>query len=216
MTRFKPTDLTYLCRNTNFTKHELQTMYRGFKQECPSGIVDEGTFKEIYSRFFPYGDSSGYAHLVFKLFDLNKTGAITFEGLVSNLSILIRGSLEDRIKWIFRLYDVNCDGVISRDELMTVVNSIYRIIQIDSSRNLASVSVAAAIPASRASENVATTVIDDAGDGIVSQERHVENIFKMMDKNKDGLIDLEEFLSFCLKEEVIINGIKSMDTYFCF
>lgn len=30
-------------------------MYRGFKQECPSGIVNEQSFKEIYSQFFPQG-----------------------------------------------------------------------------------------------------------------------------------------------------------------
>lgn len=26
-----------------------------FKQECPSGLVDEETFKIIYSQFFPQG-----------------------------------------------------------------------------------------------------------------------------------------------------------------
>ena len=30
-------------------------MYRGFKQECPNGAVNEDTFKEIYEKFFPYG-----------------------------------------------------------------------------------------------------------------------------------------------------------------
>lgn len=30
-------------------------MYRGFKQECPSGMVTEPMFKEIYSHFFPQG-----------------------------------------------------------------------------------------------------------------------------------------------------------------
>ena len=30
-------------------------MYRGFKQECPNGAVNEDTFKEIYEKFFPHG-----------------------------------------------------------------------------------------------------------------------------------------------------------------
>jgi len=30
--RYKPEGLDSLCRNTNFTRKELQIMYRGFKQ----------------------------------------------------------------------------------------------------------------------------------------------------------------------------------------
>lgn len=83
-------------------------MYRGFKQECPNGAVNEDTFKEIYEKFFPYGskqnlndmpelikkitvtqkymnstwiprsDVTSYAHHVFKAFDVNSTGSISF------------------------------------------------------------------------------------------------------------------------------------------
>ena len=44
-------------------------MYRAFKQECPNGIVDEETFKEVYEKIFPLGDASQYAHLVFATID---------------------------------------------------------------------------------------------------------------------------------------------------
>ena len=33
----------------------FRMMYRGFKQECPNGAVNEDTFKEIYEKFFPHG-----------------------------------------------------------------------------------------------------------------------------------------------------------------
>ena len=33
--RYKPEGLDILCRNTKFTKKELQIMYRGFKQVGP-------------------------------------------------------------------------------------------------------------------------------------------------------------------------------------
>ena len=33
--RYKPEGLDILCRNTKFTKKELQIMYRGFKQVRP-------------------------------------------------------------------------------------------------------------------------------------------------------------------------------------
>ena len=48
---------------------EVRSLYRAFKQECPNGIVDEDTFKEVYDKIFPLGDSSHYAHLVFAAID---------------------------------------------------------------------------------------------------------------------------------------------------
>jgi len=48
---------------------EVRSLYRAFKQECPNGIVDEETFKEVYEKIFPFGDATHYAHLVFSAID---------------------------------------------------------------------------------------------------------------------------------------------------
>ena len=55
--------------NLIFFVDEVRALYRSFKQECPNGIVDEETFKEVYERIFPLGDASRYAHLVFAAID---------------------------------------------------------------------------------------------------------------------------------------------------
>ena len=52
-----------------FIAGEVRALYRAFKQECPTGIVDEETFKEVYEKIFPLGDASRYAHLVFCAID---------------------------------------------------------------------------------------------------------------------------------------------------
>ncbi|GIY59663.1 kv channel-interacting protein 1 [Caerostris darwini] len=53
--RSKPQRIEALCRITKFTKNELKLIYQGFKQACPTGIVNEATFKEVYAQFFPQG-----------------------------------------------------------------------------------------------------------------------------------------------------------------
>ena len=58
-----------MARETRFTKDEVRYLYRAFKQECPNGIVDEETFKDVYEKIFPLGDASHYAHLVFAAID---------------------------------------------------------------------------------------------------------------------------------------------------
>ena len=115
-----------MAKETKFSVSEVKFLYRAFKQECPTGISSEETFKGIYNKIFPLGDSGKYAHLVFIAIDRNKTGGITFGDFMEFLSLLTRGSTLDRILWSFEFYDVNRDGVISRDEMMKVSISCKR------------------------------------------------------------------------------------------
>lgn len=46
---------------------------------------------------------------------------------VLNLSTLSRGSLDEKLKWTFQLYDVNGDGFISREEMTEVMTSVYEL-----------------------------------------------------------------------------------------
>lgn len=46
---------------------------------------------------------------------------------VLNLSILSRGTLDEKLEWTFQLYDVNGDGFISKDEMTEVMTSVYEL-----------------------------------------------------------------------------------------
>ncbi|KAJ0067198.1 hypothetical protein NL108_012939 [Boleophthalmus pectinirostris] len=121
----RPESMDKLQEQTKFTKKELQVLYRGFKNECPSGVVNEENFKNIYSQFFPQGDSSMYAHFLFEAFDTNKNGSVSFEDFVFGLSIILRGTVNDRLNWAFNLYDLNKDGCITKEEMLDIMKSIY-------------------------------------------------------------------------------------------
>ncbi|VEN47547.1 unnamed protein product [Callosobruchus maculatus] len=56
--RYRPDSVEALCRVTRFTHDEIKRIYRGFKAECPTGLVKEETFKMIYAQFFPQGGES--------------------------------------------------------------------------------------------------------------------------------------------------------------
>jgi Ca2+-binding EF-hand superfamily protein len=55
-----------------------------------------------------------YSGFLFRNIDRSNTGFIRFEDLVVTLSILIKGSIEDRLSWIFDLYDLDKDGILTR------------------------------------------------------------------------------------------------------
>ncbi|XP_067376834.1 A-type potassium channel modulatory protein KCNIP2 isoform X13 [Channa argus] len=179
----RPESMDKLQEQTKFTKKELQVLYRGFKNECPSGVVNEENFKTIYSQFFPQGDSSMYAHFLFEAFDTNKNGSVSFEDFVFGLSIILRGTINDRLNWAFNLYDLNKDGCITKEEMLDIMRSIYDMM----------------------GKYTYPTMQDDA------PREHVESFFQKMDRNKDGVVTIEEFIESCKKDENIMQSMQLFD-----
>ncbi|MEE6479171.1 hypothetical protein FKM82_012167 [Ascaphus truei] len=178
--RHQPEGLEQLQVVTKFTKKELQSLYRGFKNECPSGLVDEETFKMIYAQFFPQGDATMYAHFLFNAFDLDRNGAIRFEDFVVGLSILLRGTVHEKLKWAFNLYDINKDGYITKEEMLAIMKSIYDMM----------------------GRYTYPMLRDDA------PIDHVERFFEKMDRNNDGVVTIDEFLETCQKDENIMKSMQ--------
>jgi len=131
--RYKPNDLEQMAEETKFSKREVRQLYRSFKQECPTGIVDEETFKEVYEKIFPLGDASRYAHLVFCAIDREKTGGITFGDFMEFISVINKGSNQDKLLWAFTFYDQDRDGVICKEEMCKVTEAIHELMGSDSS-----------------------------------------------------------------------------------
>lgn len=49
------------------------------------------------------------------------------QDFVVGLSILSRGSLDEKLRWTFSLYDINGDGCITREEMTDIVTAVYEL-----------------------------------------------------------------------------------------
>ena len=87
------------------------------------------------------------------------------------MSVLSRGNLDDKLKWTFSLYDVNGDGVITKDDLSRIIISVYDLMG-----------------------KCVDPVIDES-----TYKEHIDKVFMKLDLNNDGIITLEEFIEACTK-----------------
>ncbi|XP_048410505.1 guanylyl cyclase-activating protein 1 isoform X2 [Stegostoma tigrinum] len=106
---------------------ELHHWYKKFMTECPSGQLTLHEFKQFFGLKGLNQEANAYIEQMFKTFDMNKDGYIDFMEYVAALSLVLRGKMEQKLRWYFKLYDVDGNGRIDRHELLNIIKAIRAI-----------------------------------------------------------------------------------------
>lgn len=174
-----------LHTQTRFDKKEIQAWHQGFFKECYSGYMDRAEFVKIYKLYFPFAESHKFAEYVFNVIDTDKNNIIDFKEYLIAFSVIVKGSFEEKTEWSFRLFDLDNDGYISYDELLTVVEAMFKM-------------------------TAATVRLSSDED---TPEKRVTKVMSLMSKNKEDRLSLDDFRHGCAKDPTLMQAFSVYQGY---
>lgn len=118
-------ELDHLMKHTNLDRSTVKQWYSGFLRDCPTGKMNQDQFYSMYRMLIPEGNTEKFCEHVFRTFDTDNNGYIDFLEFLLALNVTSSRNPEEKLKWAFKLYDVDGNGSISQEEMIKVVQSIY-------------------------------------------------------------------------------------------
>ncbi|KAM6142335.1 calaxin [Phoenicopterus ruber ruber] len=122
-----------LCFDWAVNKREVECLIKVFdtlvaksSNRLAAVGFDRNMFRDtLYSAFGMTDDV--IMDRVFRTFDRDNDSCVSVVEWVEGLSVFLRGTLEERIKYCFEVYDLNGDGYISREEMFQMLkNSLLK------------------------------------------------------------------------------------------
>ncbi|KAM3836248.1 guanylyl cyclase-activating protein 3 [Vipera latastei] len=109
------------------TAMENYQWYAKFMRECPSGQLTIYECKKILGLENSTPQANNYVEKVFNIFDTNKDGFIDYLELLAAINLVIRGKIDQKLKWYFKLYDIDGSGTIDKKEVISILMAIQTI-----------------------------------------------------------------------------------------
>lgn len=161
-TRFSDDELMYLF-------YLLRTM-----DVHPGDKINLYEFKDLLNLLDV--DDSTLLDRMFSMFEIDRTRLMNVSSLIQALSLLLKGSQQEQIDFCFEVYDLNGNGVISRTEMMTLLE-----------------------------EALSYAVLAEA-DQAASTKALVNVVLDKFDLDLDGRIDRHEYAKVVLKNPLLLEA----------
>ncbi|KAI1732303.1 EF-hand domain pair domain-containing protein [Ditylenchus destructor] len=177
----KPVSLNQLFAETHFTRKEIKSIYRAFKETSPTAIIHRDIVRNLFTTFFK-GDTEHFADLIFDTFDADNSGTITFDKFVKTLSVICRGSIEEKLMWLYSLYDPQQTGYVSWHRLLYIITAMDDLVGIEVRPRLTR----------------------------EQRIRQANYVFNKFDPTQSGLITKQQFIDLCKSDENIADFIMGL------
>ncbi|XP_071850144.1 ubiquitin carboxyl-terminal hydrolase 32-like isoform X3 [Apostichopus japonicus] len=155
---------------------ELEKRYWALQSQSKSGRVDLDTLRPLISPPLPVDLVQG----LFNAFDENKDSHIDLKEMACGLSACCRGPKAERLKFCFKIFDLDRDGLLSRNEVEEMCKSLLSVRR-----------------ESRVNQEIDLEDVESLDPVAIAGD-----ILASHDEDKDGFITAEEFQVWAVKNSL--------------
>ena len=151
---------------TGMAAEKVKEQHSQFLTICPDGAMTKENFVDL-SKESLGDEADDLADSMFKLFDIDNSGTMDFTEYMLAINSTGLNSTEDKLKWMFDVFDKDGGGSISAEEIDALLQGLFEMSGQDFEENDL--------------ENVTRDImeaIDADGDGEVTKDEFIENAMK--------------------------------------
>eukprot|EP00924_Labyrinthula_sp_SR-Ha-C_P007413 augustus_masked-scaffold_24-processed-gene-2.23-mRNA-1 protein AED:0.11 eAED:0.11 QI:0/-1/0/1/-1/1/1/0/650 len=170
----------------NFTKSELNYLKASFRElaaRSPGPTIDKKTFLTHFKLPGLHGEK------LFDTFDFKSTGKVDFLEFTTGLALCLKGTLKEKVDFLFKIYDISNDQKVSKQELYTMLSHvpIYNLSKLTLKKS------------------------PTEGDNII--QRLVEDVFEKFDFDDNGSLSQEEFFQWASATPEVVNFLDEVFSF---
>jgi Ca2+-binding EF-hand superfamily protein len=110
-----------------FSQGEVRSLMHDFKDIAKSGKIDRQQFREAIGLLGSFRDSI-IPDRLFDAFDMDRDGYINGREYVTGMSVMTRGTAEEKLELSFKMADLSGTDCVTIDEVHLIFESMYRIL----------------------------------------------------------------------------------------
>ena len=123
-------DIDWFAKNTMISREDVKERYQQFLVKHPLGKMEKSEFihllEECYGKI--HKDYRGLEKYIFETYDVNGDGWVDFCEFLRVIYSLSDECPKDKLAHMFRVFDINQTGTISKEELKIIVKDFFHLL----------------------------------------------------------------------------------------